>query len=249
MKTLFLAWQAPQSRAWFPIGRLTYNGQTYTFCYTQGALSARREGFLSVYSFPELEKVYRCDELFPLFSNRLMKPSRPEYSEYLKWLDIPQDSDDPIALLARSGGQKATDSFEIFPKPEPDENGLFHIHAFAHGLRYFPDCNIERVNSLEKGEPLSLMQDRQNPVDPFVLILRTEDLHDVGFCPKYLSEDVSELLSQTDFQLNAVVERVNLAPTPIQFRLLYSLTAAWPSGFRPFSNSDYGALHERSLVK
>ncbi|MEH2319266.1 hypothetical protein [Nostoc sp.] len=31
MKTLFLAWQDPKSWAWFPIGRLTFDGTKYQF--------------------------------------------------------------------------------------------------------------------------------------------------------------------------------------------------------------------------
>lgn len=43
MNSLFLAWQAPQQRAWFPIGRLDADlgEHRYGFNYTKGALQAR----------------------------------------------------------------------------------------------------------------------------------------------------------------------------------------------------------------
>ena len=41
MKTLFLAWQDPTTRAWLPVGRLTFDGKMYTFAYTQGAKEAQ----------------------------------------------------------------------------------------------------------------------------------------------------------------------------------------------------------------
>jgi hypothetical protein len=39
LKTLFLAWQDYQSRLWFPVGRLTFDGEVYTFVYIKGANS------------------------------------------------------------------------------------------------------------------------------------------------------------------------------------------------------------------
>lgn len=49
LKTLFVAWQDLHSRAWFPIGRLTYNGELYEFAYIQGVKKAREKcGFQGV---------------------------------------------------------------------------------------------------------------------------------------------------------------------------------------------------------
>ncbi len=240
MKTLFLAWQDPKSRYWFPIGRLTFDGEQYHFVYTRGVIEAKDQcWFQPLHSFPSFDKVYTSVELFPLFSNRLMRRSRPDYKNYVEWLNIPQHEDDTIAILARSGGKKATDTFEVFSCPEPDENGLYHIHFFVHGLRYFPKCSIERVNQLRGNEQLYLVHDAQNPYDPNALLLRTEDKHNVGYCPRYLVRDVHELLQREPKLLHVHVERVNQAPTPIQFRLLCNMTAEWHKDFRPFSGQEY----------
>ena len=76
-----------------------------------------------------------------------MRPSRPDYQDYIQWLNIPQHEDEPIAILARSGGRKATDTFELFPCPERNEDGFYHLHFFVHGLRYMPECSIEGVQA------------------------------------------------------------------------------------------------------
>ena len=58
-QTLFLAWQDPNSRSWFPIGRLTFDGARYKFVYTQGVEEAQQKcSFAPLSSFPHLEKVY-----------------------------------------------------------------------------------------------------------------------------------------------------------------------------------------------
>jgi HIRAN domain len=243
MRTLFLAWQDPKNRSWFPIGRLTFEAGKFTFVYTQGARNAAQtSAFQPLYSFPDFDKGYQSEELFPLFANRVMRPSRPDYKDYLEYLNIPQHSDDPMAILSRSGGKKATDHFEVFPCPEPDENGLYHIHFFLHGLRHRSSAAIERVDILKAHEQLYIMHDVQNPHDPQALALRTDDCHLIGYCPRYLAQDIHELLKQDSKLINVHVERVNPVPAPIQLRLLCSITAEWPSDFHPFSSNEYQPL-------
>jgi hypothetical protein len=243
LKTLFLAWQDPDSRTWFPVGKLTREDGTYNFSYLQGAIQAgEKANFQPLWSFPDFYISYSSIELFPLFSNRLLRPSRPDYENFVQWLNIPQQKDDPIALLARSGGRRKTDSFEVFPYLERDEQGNYHIHFFAHGLRHFPKDIQQHVQSLQPGTRLLVTHDIQNAFDSRALILRTEDLHFVGYCPRYLTDDFFELISQFPQHVNAMVERVNLPPTPLQFRLLCNLTATWQEDFHPFSGPLYQSL-------
>lgn len=243
MKTLFLAWQDPESRAWYPVGKLTHVDEVYYFSYLQGALEAQEKAsFQPLWSFPDLYHCYRSVKLFPLFANRLLRPSRPDYKDFVQWLNVPTEQDDPIALLARSGGKRKTDNFEVFPCPERDEQGQYHIHFFAHGLRYMPPESQLRIQSLQVGEELQIMHDMQNPVDPRALILRTKDLHNVGFCPRYLVQDLFELVCNFPQGVKISVERVNPPPTPLQFRLLCNLTAQWEESFHPFSNPSYQPL-------
>ena len=125
MKTLFLAWQNPESREWFPIGRLTQKIDHYSFVYIQGVQQAQKnQDFQPLTSFPDLSREYHSDTLFPLFENRIMRPSRPDYQHYLECLNLNSDEDDPLAILSGSGGKKATDHFEVFCCPQQDENGF-----------------------------------------------------------------------------------------------------------------------------
>lgn len=243
MKVLFLAWQDPGSRLWFPIGRLQFDAGQYSFVYIKGAKDAeKKSGFQPLPSFPEFDKSYQSENLFPLFANRVMRPSRPDYKNYLEALNIPPETDDPIVILARNGGKKATDHLEVFPCPESDKNGLYHIHFFIHGLRYRSSAAIERVDTLKSHEQLYLMHDIQNVHDSLALALCTNDGHFIGYCPRYLVEDIHVLLKQDPQLVNVHVERVNPAPTPIQHRLLCNMTARWPSDFKPFLSNQYQPL-------
>jgi len=257
MKTLFLAWQDPISRFWFPIGRLTFDQGIYQFIYTQGVKEAQeKSAFKPLSSFPRLDEIYTSHQLFPVFANRLMSRSRPDYSSFIEWLNIPNDENDPITILARSGGERETDTLAVFPCPEVDELGQYHLYFFSHGLRHLPTSAIERINQFEPREklwlahascfksgdpPNALAHEFQNPYDSQALILNTEDHYIVGYCPRYLLAEVFELLRHNS-NLEVQVERVNKPPTPLQFRLLCKMSVDVQDDFRPFSSSQYQPL-------
>lgn len=143
MRSLFLAWQAPDdatpSRAWFPVGRLDAEPEShrYRFLYTQGARRAEKEvGFTPLLAFPEFDKNYESKELFPLFENRVISPNRKDFEQYVHWLDLDQGKADPIDILSISGGERATDNLEVFPKVSADDEGNFKVKFFLHGLRH-----------------------------------------------------------------------------------------------------------------
>ncbi|GAA6617405.1 HIRAN domain-containing protein [Scytonema sp. NUACC26] len=186
-KTLFLAWLDPFSRCWFPIGRLTFDGGIYQFVYTQGVKEAEEKcAFKPLSSFPRLDKIYTSTYLFPVFANRLMSRKRPDYSSFLEWLNILNDEKDPIAILARSGGERETDTLAVFACPEVNEQGQYYLYFFLHGLRHLSSSTIERIDRLEPGETLWLAHEFHNPYDSQALILNTKDHYIVGYCPRYL---------------------------------------------------------------
>ena len=73
----------PSTGGWSPIGRLEFKDGTYRFAYTNGARTAA--GFTPFSGMENLEEIYESNELFPVFANRLLPKSRPEYEAYLQW--------------------------------------------------------------------------------------------------------------------------------------------------------------------
>ncbi|MGH6635179.1 MAG: hypothetical protein ACRED0_03280 [Gammaproteobacteria bacterium] len=103
------------------MGRLTRERGLYRFGYTRGALDSPRFTYLG--RMHDLRKGYVSESLFPLFSNRLLDRSRPEYPDYVQWLGVAAEEADPMQLLARSGGKRATDQLCLYPHPEPKRKG------------------------------------------------------------------------------------------------------------------------------
>ena len=240
MKVLFVAWQDPQTRQWYPVGKLTVEGGVYRFVYTKGATLSKN--FIPFGSLRDLHEVYRSPDLFPLFANRLISKKRPEYRDFLRWLDLQEVEAYPLVILARTEGVRATDSLTVFPCPEPDAQGRYVVHFFSHGLRHLAEESRIRINTLRAGDKLYLLPDPQNPHDGYAIALRTNDPATiVGYCPRYISRDFLEILENSPDSSEVHVKRVN-TDAPIQLRLLCTLTADWPETFKPCSSDFYQEL-------
>lgn len=240
MKAVFIAWQDPESRRWVPVGRLTAKGTVFQFVYTQGAMSF--PNFRAFGAMSDLHSSYESSTLFPLFSNRLLSKSRPEYHDYLRWLDVKTEISDPLDELAKTGGIRATDLLIVFPCPEPQEDGRYSISFFGHGIRYLPHESQQWVERLEPGRRLYLMLDNQNEQDTLAIAMRTEPVMVVGYVPRYFAEDFRKIMdSKIADTIHVQVDKVN-HDAPIQMRLLCTLKSVWPEGFAPCSGDLYTPL-------
>ena len=230
----------PSTGGWSPIGRLEFDQGTYRFVYTKGARTAA--GFSPFSGMENLEEIYESNELFPVFANRLLPKSRPEYEAFLRWSGFdPAHHPDPIAVLGVTEGIRRTDMIEVFPCPMPDEQGCYLSKFFLHGLRYMPEAAKARVVALQPDEPLSPMWDACNIADPQAVALRTVngDRLMLGYVPRYLAHDVWRLFQGCDPDfIKVFVHRVN-QDAPLQQRLLCRMQACWPEGFEPCRGEEF----------
>lgn len=238
MRTLFLAWQAPADRAWFPIGRLDADTDhsRYRFCYTQGAINARREGFHPMVSFPELHQSYEASELFPMFRNRVLGQQRRGYSHYLESLAL--DRPDPIEILSVTGGERQTDSFEVFPKIEKQEDDSFACRFFIHGLRHVSQAAQDRAFQLMTGESLGVSLELNNPKYGLAIQLTSRDYEFIGWTPRYIVGDLLQAMARTH-NVTAKVIRVNPDGIPINRRVLVEMRGFLPHDFEPMVGGDF----------
>jgi hypothetical protein len=264
MKSLFVAWEDTRSGGgWFPVGRLDADiaAERYEFRYVQGALQAEEEcGFVPFDSFPDFRKEYVSGELFPFFANRLQNPNRPSFPEYLRRLDLDKGQEtafDPIEVLAVSEGRRATDSLEVFPKVERTEGGTFEIKFFLHELGYLPRVALDRILKLQPGEDLSIaiqVERRKrsrccggpieatNQATEYAIQLQTRDRLIIGYAPRYLLNDLFEVISRCSLVSSAQVSRVNPPPAPLGQRVLVVFKGCWPDGYQPMSGEEFRAL-------
>ncbi len=239
---VFVAWRDPKHHRCYPVARLARvrandptgsggDGVEFEFTYVKGMEEAKGAGFKHVVPFEHLDRVYRSRTLFPFFGNRIMAESRPGLRIFLNRLML--NRADPLEVLSRTGGIRATDSYEVFPLPrfDPTMPG-FRTFFLVHALRHFPPSTHERIDRLQQGERLFLMQDCQNEFDPNAMALRTEDRVIVGHVPSCLLFEVYTLENDCEY-MDFTVAKVNL-PAPLDQRLLCELETCWPEDYQPY---------------
>lgn len=243
MKTLFLAWEdIDLGRVWFPIGQLDADVKhsLYRFRYIEGAKRAQEKaGFPLLIEFPSLEEDYQSSELFPLFQNRVMNRKRPDFADYLESLDLSGESN-PIEILSVNGGQRVTDSYEVFPKIEKDETGCFTCRFFLYGWRHVDQSAQDRINSLKPGEKLYLTLELTNPATRLAVQIQTTDYYMIGWTPRYLVGDLATAMNESP-EYSARVVRVNPQPAPSSQRVLIEIHGRWEHHV-PMSSADFVPL-------
>ena len=248
-QTFFVTWRSPTTRAIRPVARIRYYADQsyYEFRYIANVATALADGFTPLLEFPELERTYTSPRPFPLLANRFMPPKRPEYAGFLAALGLPPDAH-PMAILARTGGERQTDQIELFPVPTPAEDGCYLTHCLVRGVRHMPEPETEkRVGQLQPGDSLNVVPEPENPRDPLAARLETDDGVALGYLPAYLAADVWRL-REVCGQVGVHVERVNPLPAEAHHRLLVRVKACWPPGFVPYSGQEFQPVPPRQLT-
>lgn len=206
---LFVIW-GDQNRRRHPIGQLWRQGDGYAFAYSVDLLkNAEEEGFQLLSEFPERrgpDDPYLSKSLFPTFKKRVPSSSRPDYRELLShWGAV---TEDPLEILARSGGVLHTDTIELAEYRPPDDE-LEKSLSFRLSGQRFAGPEVE----LSQGQELTLERDRGNPKDDFATFVLTLGGVRVGWVPIQYSHIVARLIDD-GIPLRSVVERRLLLPEP-----------------------------------
>ncbi len=179
----------------------------------------------------------------PLLANRILAKSRPEYDQYLEWLGMGRARYDALDELARTGGVRATDSLELFARPQPTKDQSYEVFFFCRGLRHLQSENQKRAAELKPGERLYVMSDAQNEFDSMALLMRTGDpITLVGYAPRYFSAEFTQLMGLVEnHKVQVVVEKVN-HDAPLQYRILCRIRSPWPEKFQPCAQGQFQSL-------
>ena len=243
-KTLFLAWHdTGENRLWYPVGRLDADleSSSYRFRYTGGAERANREArFPLIVGFPEMKRDYHSEELFPLFQNRVMSPSRPDFLTYLDTLGYEGDAE-PVEILAVNGGLRRTDNFEVFPKLVKQSDGGFTCRFLLHGSRHVNSAAQNRLRSLDEGEQLFIALELTNPVTQLAVQVQTSDKYILGWAPHYLVNDLVAAMADSPGEYEAKAIRIHGDAHSPRPTLLVELSSYW-NKYEPMTSPDYQPL-------
>lgn len=219
--SVYLAWQASDTKEWHVVGMLKQYLEGFTFNYTVGAQVSTK--FIPFSGMENLEKTYVSTELFPLFKNRLLSKNRPEYPRFIDWLGLSAENVSPISVLGRSGALRGTDTLQMFNRIEVNSDGSFEHIFFAHGLSHLAPSALDRVSNLKEGELLCLCLDCQNSYDGNAIIIRANNPAEiVGYCPRYFTKYIGEFLRQNSSNISLYVETLSKS-APANYQLMCRL--------------------------
>jgi hypothetical protein len=121
---LWVLWGEPIEGRRRCIGELWRDAEGYAFSYVDEVQAARAEGFRMLPEFPELNDVeapYRARYLFPTFAQRIPSPKRRDFDAIMASWGVAH-ADNPLEVLAASGGVQMTDRIELSEHRPADDD-------------------------------------------------------------------------------------------------------------------------------
>ena len=215
---LLVTRQDPRTRVYSAVGVLSCAHNRFTFGYLPRT---------TLPGFSDVGRTYSSASLFPLFSQRVMDPRRPDRQQWLQWLGLDGDPD-VFEVLAHSGGRRVSDSIELIRIPEPDGDGRFVLPFLVHGVRHLRtnDTDLEeRLQGLQPGDPLGLLPHEDNPYNPRALFVTNPD-RPLGYVPEPLLTLIDDV--RTGGELMLRVLRSNGPEAGDHLRLLVEASAQHP---------------------
>ncbi|WP_460579689.1 HIRAN domain-containing protein [Humibacter ginsengisoli] len=219
-----------------PIALLSYDGSTYTFAYLPAASTIA--GFRPLLGFRDLSEVYTSDELFPLFQERVLDPTRSDFARVVHGLKLDPAEATPWEQLVHSGGGSEGDTLQVTPLPHQDGDG-WSCYVLAAGLRYFQSKTVrteagetrtytedefERVlEALSPGDVLTVRREIGNDYNPAALLLFTENDDVIGYLPDWLARFVEPMSPEGVPDLVVRVERITDKSAGWHLRLMVSV--------------------------
>lgn len=198
-KSLLVIWKNKQTKLYYHIGTLSFDGSIYSFQYTNSSQSNRNvhlainEGYKLHPAFPFVNKIYESERLFETFNQRIPSQSRVGYSEFLESYGLNKNAD-RMDILQATRGVLANDSYS-FEQPLKLHGEDLRASFFINGMRHiFPDTK-DWVNYVSEGEQLVVKLDA-NPIDPYALKVYTKSDKSLGFIPGIYAQALHALVSR-----------------------------------------------------
>lgn len=200
IKTLLVVWQDEISRLYYHIGTLSYYKDYYEFFYTIKKLGQRKlgdalkKGYMVHPAFPEIDKAYRSEKLFPAFDRRIPSPDRQDFKAILTDLGLAKDAS-KMEILRATRGRLAADTYSFEQPLCREEDGKLRSSFFIHGMRH-ENLPENWFSWISVSSVVKLVQEPTNPYDENAVAIYTNDGKMLGYVPNFYSQAIFSLLEQ-----------------------------------------------------
>lgn len=262
-RDLLVLWQHPVTRAIKVVGRLQFDGRTYTFGYTNSAEESFDNGFRGLPGLRARDRIYRADSLFKVFSQRTLDPARSDFTRHLEQLGLDEAST-PLEQIVRSGGRRAADTIQLLEFPRA-LNGTIESTFLVHGVRHIPTRPLKfddgsrnvsgveherAIRNLQSGDRLGHRIESGNETNSQATILSSPDDVPLGYVPDVLVRGVRSVIDRGE-DIEFRILRVNGPDAPPHLRLLVHMTVrsdqrdVFDEADWNFAASSYGDTNDR----
>jgi hypothetical protein len=229
-----------------PVAVLDYDDVGYRFEYLRNV--DQIPDFRPFLGFPDLQRVYEAQRLWPFFALRIMDRKRPDYRDYLARLGLPGDAS-PLDVLSRSGGEQKGDSVYLAEEPQIAEDGqteaTFLVRGVSHATREY--SSADSAVQLRPGDRLMMIPDRENPVNSEAILLASEAGAPVGWVPDLLIRYARAVHSGGVRHVTVV--RNNGPESPWHLRLLVRLVGRVSPSLHVFSGDQWPRRRASSQIR
>lgn len=235
LRRFAVSWRNSTSNEIHAVGILEADETHFHFRYLSNA--AEIVGFRPFIGFPHLDESYQSTRLWPFFSLRAMDPRRPDFELYVTRLGLTTDAS-VLDILSRSGGETQGDRVSVVETPHVGLDGSTEYVFLVRGARYATaqSSSPEVVNALRAGDPLVLVPDSSNPVNPDALIVATTSGAPIGWVPDLL---VPYFQALAEDHVELTVNRNNGPDAPWHLRLLVHAHGAIDPTFTAFAGGSW----------
>jgi hypothetical protein len=226
-----VAWRNTARRRISPVAVLDYDGKIYRFQYFSNVSDI--EDFRPFVGFPEFDRIYEAERLWPFFALRIMDRRRPDFPRYVRWLALTPDATQ-LDIMSRSGGERKGDAVQVIEEPRVDVAGNTESTFLVRGARYATEqySSVSAAEGLKIGDLLSIVLDPSNPTNSSALLVADTAGLPVGWIPDLLIDYVHNVEKVSS---NLVVLRNNGTEAPWHLRLLVRLTGRTGPDYRAFT--------------
>lgn len=253
VSSLFVSWQAPESRRIYPIARLMRapSGE-FEFAYIRAALDAQQQGFSGLPGFEDLSQVYLSSELPSLFESRAGSRGRRVRleGEFEPVLAPANDALDaaPIAMSITRQAGAPPERLEAFAPPLPGASGTYWGIFVIRGVGRVPG-SAALVEQLAANEALSVVPEPHNAFNPHALLLTRADGSPLGYVPDYFANELYRALDGARRLRVRVLaaHRLNYAPAEPLYQVTCRYECDEQLGSSLFRSPAYEPLSPRAL--
>lgn len=198
VQTLLVVWQDDKTRLYYHIGTLSYFDNHYEFVYTIKSTGNRKlgdalkAGYMIHPAFPQTDKIYSSETLFPAFDRRIPSSDRSDFYNILADLGLSENAS-KMEILRATRGRLASDTYSFEQPLRLENDGKLHSSFFVHGMRH---QNLPKgwASMVKIGSSLKLMQEPTNEYDSNAVAVYTHSGLKLGYVPTFYSQAIFSLL-------------------------------------------------------